>query len=225
MFSNLKEENETVTQENARSIALPKGWVPKTELGKAVAEGRITSMDQIIESGKKILEWQIYDVLLPDLKEEVIEVSSVQRMTGSGRKQAMRAVILIGNSNGFVGVGVGRGPETRDAIAKAIIDGKKHLIKVRLGCGSWEDSSSEPHSIPEQAIGGAGSAQLTLKPAPRGVGLVAGSVVKLVLSLAGVKDVWTFTKGRTRNKLNMARATVNALDSLNTKKSSKRLFE
>lgn len=223
----MKEENETVTQtqENARNIVLPKGWIPRTELGRMVADGRITSMDEIFDSGKKILEYQVFDVLLPDLKEQVIEVSSVQRMTGSGRKQAMRAVVLIGNSNGYVGVGVGRGPETRDAIAKGIVDAKKHVVRVRLGCGSWEDSSSEPHSIPEQAMGRAGSAQLTLKPAPRGVGLVAGSVVKLVLGLAGVKDVWTFTKGRTRNKLNMARAAVHALDSLNTKKVSKRLFE
>lgn len=220
-------ENETtVTQEKPEQrINLPKGWTPKTELGREVAEGKITSMDQIFDSGRRILEWQLIDVLLPDLKEEVIEVSSVQRMTGSGRKQAMRAVVLIGNNNGYAGIGVGKGPETRDAIAKSIIDAKKHLIRVKLGCGSWEDSSSEPHSVPEQATGRAGSALLVIKPAPRGVGLVAGGVVKLALGLAGVKDAWTFTKGRTRNKLNMARAAIDALDSLNTKVVTKRLYE
>ena len=224
MLSRLAQEQKTTTQENENKVNLPKGWTPRTELGRAVAEGRITSMNEIFDSGKKLLEWQVIDVLLPEMKEEVIEVSSVQRMTGSGRKQAMRAVVLIGNSNGFVGVGVGKGVETRDAIAKSIIDAKKNLIRVKLGCGSWEDSSSEPHSIPQQATGRAGSATLVIKSAPRGVGLVAGTIVKQVLRLAGVKDVWTFTKGRTRNKLNIARATVSALDSLNDKKSTKRLF-
>ncbi|NUN11852.1 30S ribosomal protein S5, partial [Candidatus Micrarchaeota archaeon] len=97
----------------------------------------------------------------------------------------------------------------------AIKDAKMHLIRVRLGSGSWEDSGSFSNSIVRNAVGKSGSTEIVLKPAPRGVGIVAGEVARKVLELAGVKDVWTFAKGRTRNVLNMVQATIHALDSMN----------
>ncbi len=190
-------------------------WTPKTEIGKKVVAGEITTIDQIWDSGKKILEPEIIDYLLPDLKDEVLEVSSTQRMTSCGRKQQMRAVVLLGNGAGYVAVGVGKAVETRDAIAEAIQDAKKHLVKIELGCGSWECGCGTPHSMTRRVKGQNGSTEITLKPAPRGVGLVAGEVSKKVLAFAGVKDSWSFAKGRTRNVLNMVLATLNALESLN----------
>ncbi len=193
-------------------------WVPKTELGRKVAAGQVASFDEIVAAGKPILETQIIDLLLPDLKEEVLNVSSTQRMTAYGRKQQMRAVIIVGNQRGYIGVGVGKAAEARDAIQEAITDAKKNIVKVNLGCGSWECGCGTPHSIPIKAFGKNSSTQIEIRPAPKGVGIVAGSVAKKVLEFVGVKDCWTFTKGRTRNVLNMVLATVNALNSLNQMK-------
>jgi small subunit ribosomal protein S5 len=190
-------------------------WIPKTELGKRVASGEITSIDSILEGGKKILEPEIVDLLLPDLREEVLQVTATQRMSASGRKQLMRAAVVLGNGAGYVGVGVGKSVEARDAIAEAVKEAKKNIMKAMLGCGSWECGCGTPHSILMQVSGKNGSTKIVLKPAPRGVGIVANEVAKKVLELAGVKDVWTFTKGRTRNILNMTLATVYALNSLN----------
>lgn len=190
-------------------------WVPRTSLGRKVQAGEVASFDQLLDSGAKILEPEIVDALLPDLKDEVIQISSTQRMTAYGRKQKMRAVVVMGSGSGFVSVGVGKAVETRDAIGEGIKDAKKNMVKVRLGCGSWECSCGTGHSISQTAVGRSSSTQITLKPAPRGVGIVANKTTKKVLELAGVKDAWTFAKGRTRNKLNMVLATLDALKHLN----------
>lgn len=190
-------------------------WIPKTTLGKKVKAGEITSIDEILASGQHILEPQVIDALLPDLREEVLEVESTQRMSAYGRKQQMRAVVILGNNNGYIAVGVGKALESRDAIGEAVKDAKKHLVRVQLGCGSWECGCGQRHSIARAARGQNSSTQIILKPAPRGVGVVANSTAKKVLELSGVKDVWTLTKGRTRNILNMVLAAINALDSLN----------
>ena len=94
-------------------------WIPKTQLGKQVKSGEITSIDQILDSGKKILESEIIDALLPDLKEEVLKIQSTQRMTPCGRKMQMQAIVALGNKRGYVAVGVGKGPDTRLAITEA----------------------------------------------------------------------------------------------------------
>ncbi|VVC72013.1 30S ribosomal protein S5 [uncultured archaeon] len=197
-------------------------WNPKTILGRKVKNGEITSLEQIRAMGRKSLEPQIIDYLLPDLREEVLDLSSMQRMTASGRKQQMRAVLVMGNGNGYVAVGTGKAPEARDAIAKAIVNAKKHVIHVSLGSGSWETQAKGTNSIPQTVMGRSGSLQLVLKPAPPGVGIVAGQVTRTVLRLAGVKDVWSFSKGRTRNVLNTVLATMDALDKRNNIKTGKR---
>ncbi|MBI4360653.1 30S ribosomal protein S5 [Candidatus Micrarchaeota archaeon] len=193
-------------------------WVPKTSLGKSVRAGEINSYDALLATQKPILEPEIIDVLLPDLIEDVLEIRSTQRMTSYGRKQQMRAVVLVGNKKGVLGVGIGKAAEVRDAIAEGVKDAKKHLICVPFGSGSWEDIAGLQNSLPTQVIGKSGSTTIVIKPAPRGVGLVAGKVSKQVLELAGLKDAWTFTKGRTRNVLNVVLATMDALDTLNHQK-------
>ncbi|HLD63225.1 MAG TPA: 30S ribosomal protein S5 [Candidatus Norongarragalinales archaeon] len=190
-------------------------WIPKTTLGKKVLAGEITSFDQVAEQNLKILEPEIIDVLVPDLADEVLQITSTQRMTAYGRKQQMRAVVILGNKRGFIGVGVGKGAETRDAIAKAVRDSKMNLTRIQLGCGSWECGCGSEHSIPLTVKGFSGSTEITIKPAPRGVGVVAGETARKVLEMAGIKDCWTFSKGRTRNILNAVLATVHALNSLN----------
>ncbi len=192
-----------------------KQWVPKTELGRKVAGGQITSIDEVFSSGQRVLEPQIIDALLPDLHEEVLEVTSTQRMTAYGRKQQMRAIIVMGSEKGYISVGVGKAAESRDAIGKAIQDAKKNMVKVPLGCSSWECGCGTNHSVTRTTVGKSSSTQIEIKPAPRGVGIVANETAKKVLELAGIKDVWTQTTGRTRNVLNMVLATVNALSKLN----------
>ena len=94
---------------------------------------------------------------------------------------------------------------------KAIRDAKLNIVPVRRGCGSWECRCGEPHSVPFTVVGKSGSVRVIIKPAPKGTGLVAGEVAKVVLRLAGIRDVWMDTFGETRTTVNFAKATVNAL--------------
>jgi small subunit ribosomal protein S5 len=190
-------------------------WEPKTQVGKKVKEGTITDIDYIIDNGLPLLEPEIVDALLPDLEEQVLDVSLVQRMHKSGRRARFRATAVVGNRNGFVGVGMGKSKEVGPAIRKAIAHAKLSLIKVRTGCGSWECGCGTAHSIPFAAKGSCGSVKVELLPAPRGVGLVAGNVAKAVLGLAGIKDIWTKTFGDTRTTYNFAIATFDSLNNLN----------
>lgn len=190
-------------------------WVPKTEIGRAVKEGRIKSIDEIFALGKPIMEPEIIDALLPNLKYELVGLSSTQRMTDSGRKQKFRAVVVVGDSTGYVGAGFGKAGEVRPALEIAIADAKARIVKVNLGCGAWECSCGGSHSLPARVRGHYGGVRITLKPAPRGTGLVGNPVVRTVLELGGIKDAWTKAEGRTRNVLNTALAVIDALDSLN----------
>jgi small subunit ribosomal protein S5 len=192
-------------------MAETEGWIPLTGLGKMVVSGQVTSIDQVLESGKPIKEVEIVDAFLPDLVDEVLDISMVQRMTDSGRRVKFRAVVVVGNRNGYIGFGQGKDAQVGNAITKAIKDAKLSIIKVNRGCGSWECGCNREHSIPIQVTGKAGSVRVTLKPAPQGIGLVTGDIAKKVLGLAGIRDVWGFSSGETRTTINFAKATFNAL--------------
>ncbi|MEB3851533.1 MAG: 30S ribosomal protein S5 [Desulfurococcales archaeon] len=176
-----------------------------------VKEGRITSIDEIFKMNMPILEPEIVDILLPDLKHEVIDVAIVQKMTDAGRITRFRAVVVVGNEDGYVGLGKGKARQFRFAIEKAVRNAKLNIVPVRRGCGSWECTCGEAHSVPFTVRGKSGSVEVILKPAPKGTGLVAGDVAKMVLRMAGIRDVWSFTRGETRTSYNFARATYLAL--------------
>ncbi|ACL11481.1 30S ribosomal protein S5P [Desulfurococcus amylolyticus 1221n] len=186
-------------------------WVPRTRVGKMVLEGKITSLKEVFDRNLPLLEPEIVDYLLPDLKYERIDTKIVQKMTDAGRRTRFLVVVVIGNENGFVGIGTGKAKQYVDALAKAIRNAKLNITPVRRGCGSWECRCGEPHSVPFTVRGKSGSVEVVLKPAPRGTGLVAGDVAKVVLRLAGLRDVWTESFGETRTTLNFAKAVVNAL--------------
>ncbi len=186
-------------------------WVPRTRLGKLVAEGKIKTMDEAIASGLPLKEPEIVDILLPELYDEVLDISMVQRMTDSGRRTKFRVTAVVGNKDGYVGVGVGKAAQVAPAIQKAVNNAKLNIFKVQRGCGSWECGCGTEHSIPCKVTGSSGSVRVTLIPGPKGLGLVAGEVARKVLEYAGVKDVWTFTKGKTKTTINFARATYEAL--------------
>jgi small subunit ribosomal protein S5 len=196
-------------------------WIPKTDIGRLVKSGQVTSVEEIFAMGKKILEHGIVDHLCPDMVEETLEVKSTQRMTDNGRKMQFRAVVLVGDRKGHFGIGAGKSEEVKPAIESAIKDAKRNVISVPFGCGSWESGSGFKNSIPISVQGRAGSVRVLLKPAPRGVGLAANEVVKKVLSAAGVKDIWSFSRGHTRTIYNTAMATADALEQLTTMRLSK----
>ncbi len=188
-------------------------WVPRTRVGRMVKEGYITSIEEIFQSCLTIKEPEIVDLLLPKLQEEVLAINLVQKQTDAGEKSRFRATVAVGNRAGFIGIGEGKTIEIGPAIRSAIIHAKLSIIPVRRGCGSWECTCHEPHSLPFKVHGKAGSVRIILKPAPRGVGLVTAKTPRIVLDLAGIKDVWSVTKGHTRSTVNFAKATYDALRS------------
>jgi len=186
-------------------------WEPKTALGRMVKEGKIRTIDEVFANNLLIKEPEIVDILLPGLKQELLNLNLVQRQTHAGERNQFQAVVAVGNEDGYVGVGIGKSRQVRQAIEKATREAKLNITPVRRGCGSWKCSCDEPHSVPFVVSGKSGSVEVTLIPAPKGVGLVAGDVAKVVLRLAGIKDVWTKTRGDTRTTLNFALAVFNAL--------------
>jgi small subunit ribosomal protein S5 len=201
-------------------------WAPKTQLGKDVKEHRVTSMNQIFNEGRSIQESEVIDALLPDLKNEIIEIINVQRMTKNNRKMKFRATAVVGDGKGHIGVGAGKDVEVRAAIDSAIIDAKGKVIPIIMGCGSWQCKCGTKHSLPFKATGRCGSVEVILRPAPRGLGIVASGPIKKALELAGVKDIWAFSRGRTRSRYNSVMAVYRALGSINKMKNlDKKLME
>ncbi|MCS7105214.1 MAG: 30S ribosomal protein S5 [Thermofilaceae archaeon] len=186
-------------------------WVPKTLTGKLVKEGRITSVNQIFEQNLPIREVEIVDALLPSLKHEIVSINLVQRQTDAGEVGQFQATVVVGNEDGYVGIGMGKSRQVRMAIEKAIVHAKLNLIPVKRGCGSWSCLCGEEHSLPFKVRGKVGSVEVVLLPAPRGLGIVASETAKVVLRLAGIQDVWTRTKGETRTPHNVAKVVYEAL--------------
>jgi small subunit ribosomal protein S5 len=204
-------------------------WIPKTSLGREVLEGKIKSIEEIFESGRRILEPEIVDKLVPNLKSELILIGGragkgggIERipiritasMHKSGRRFRVSAFAVVGNEDGLVGIGKGSSVEPRDAIEIAIKKAKLNLIKVKRGCGSWECGCKQEHSIPYKTEGKSGSVRVILLPAPNGVGLVASDEAKKILRLAGIKDIWVKTFGNTKMRINLITAIFNALKNL-----------
>jgi len=187
------------------------GWEPRTRLGRKVADDEITSMEQALEAGLPLKETEVVDQLLPGLEDEVLDINMVQRMTDSGRRVKFRCVVAVGNRDGYVGYAEGRDDQVGGAIQKAIGVAKLNIIDVSRGCGSWECGCGRPHTVALRTTGKAGSVEVELRPAPRGLGLAGGETVRHVLELAGIEDIWTRSSGNTRTTVNFAKATFNAL--------------
>jgi small subunit ribosomal protein S5 len=209
------------------------GWVPKTSLGKEVLKGKYKSLDDLFEKGEIILESEIVDYLLPELKQELIYIGgspgkgggirrtptrTTARMHKSGRRFKLTAVVVVGNEDGIVGVGKATSNEHRIAIEKAINQAKLNIIRVRRGCGSWECNCGGTHSIPFKTEGKVGSVRVKFFPTPTGVGVVADDETKKILRLAGIKDIWVKTYGKTSTRVNLASAVFEALKNLSRTK-------
>ncbi len=186
-------------------------WVPRTKLGMMVKQGLIYSYADILKNNYVVKEPEIVRALVPNLEYEVLEVRLVQKMTDSGRRTKFRALVVVGNRDGLIGVGTGKAKEVPSAINKALNNALLNLAPVKRGCGSWECGCGTNHSIAHVSKGSWGSVEVTLKPGPRGLGIVAGETAKKVIELAGVEDVWAIAFGETRTPISFAMATYDAL--------------
>lgn len=186
-------------------------WIPRTRLGRMVQEGRISSLEEIFIQGMKIRESMIVDILEPDLEQEVLNIDLIQKQTDAGEQSRFRALVVVGNLNGYVGLGSNKAKQVRTAIQKATVEAKMNLFPVKRGCGSWECGCGRSHTLPFKVSGKCGSVRVELLPAPRGVGLVAGETAKTILRLVGIQDCWTRTFGSTRTIPSFAYATYFAL--------------
>jgi len=187
------------------------GWTPKTQVGKLVQEGKITSLEEIYMQGQKVLEPEIIDVLLPNLQQKVLGIGLVQKQTDAGERSRFKAVVAVGDGQGYLGVGLGKASQVRTAIGKATAQAKLAVIPIRRGCGSWECGCSLPHSLPFKVQGKCGSVSVEMHPGPRGLGLVGGEFVKIILGLTGIRDCWTRTFGSTNTLTSIAYAIYDAL--------------
>ncbi|MGA2574135.1 MAG: 30S ribosomal protein S5 [Candidatus Methanomethylicaceae archaeon] len=186
-------------------------WIPRTTLGKQVLEGKITSIRDVFEQNVPIKEPEIVDALIPEIKNEVLDVNIVQKQTDAGEITKFKIGVVVGNGDGFIGIGIGKSKQMRFAIDKAVADGKLNLTPVKRGCGNWGCQCGNPHSLPYTVTGKSGSVTVTLIPAPKGIGLVGAAVAKTILTFAGIKDAWVVSRGETRTTINFAGAVYEAL--------------
>nr|QCI04999.1 ribosomal protein S5 [Callithamnion tetricum] len=139
-------------------------------------------------------------------EERVVQVKRVTKVVKGGKKLSFRAVIIVGNEKGQIGVGVGKASDVIGAVKKAVSDAKKHIINIPL---------TKSYSIPHPIYGIAGAAKIILRPSATGSGVIAGGATRTVLELAGIKNILAKQLG-SNNSLNNARATLNALSNLRT---------
>jgi small subunit ribosomal protein S5 len=204
-------------------------WKPKTKLGKMVANGQITNIVEALESDYKLMEAEIVDQL-EELDEEVILIGGTPgkgggkrrtvskrtcRMHKSGGRYSTKAMSVLGNRRNVIGLGEGDANDTRAAIEDANRKAKLNLIQVTQGCGSWECGCGTKHTVPFEVEGSSGSVTVTIKPAPKGIGLACSDELKKMFELAGYTDLWVNARGTTRTRENLMKAAFNALKKVN----------
>lgn len=226
----VKEIEEVIVEETKKRGSFEKeSWKPRTSLGIKVKNGEISGIDYALDQRVKILEPEIVDALLPNLATELLMVGQskgkfgggqkrifkqTQKKTAEGNKPKFATFAVIGNENGYVGMGYGKSKETVPAREKAIRQAKLNVIKIKRGCGNWRCGCGDPHTVPFKVSGKAGSVIMTLIPAPKGTGLIIEKECQKILKLAGIKDVWSKAEGQTRSKLNVLYACFAALENL-----------
>ena len=139
-------------------------------------------------------------------QERVVQIRRVTKVVKGGKRLSFRAILILGNENGEVGVGVGKASDVIGAVKKAVTDGKKNIVKVPI---------TRDNSIPHMIKGRAGAAKVIMRPSAPGSGVIAGGAVRTMLELAGVKNVLAKQLG-SNNPLNNARAASDAFLKLKT---------
>ena len=142
-----------------------------------------------------------------EFESKLLDLARVAHTRAGGKKLRFRAVIVMGNKQGLVGLGMASGANVQIAVEKATRLAKKHLIEVPI----------KEDTIPHEVYAKYSAAEVLLRPQRKGRGLVAGGTVRVICNLAGIKNISSKILGRTGNKLNNARATINALKKLKSK--------
>ena len=204
-------------------------WIPRTQLGKDVRTGKIKDIDEIFAEGRKIMEPEIVDLLINDLKTDSLFIGQAKGKFGGGKRRAFRqtqkktkesnvltfgVMAVVGDGHGHVGLGYGRASETLPAKEKAFRIAKLNITKIPRGCGSYNCSCDEEHSVLLTVEGKCSSVSVKLIPAPQGTGLVIGDEMKKILRVAGIKDVYSKCLGNTKTTFNTAKACMKALSKL-----------
>lgn len=141
---------------------------------------------------------------VPELEERVVYINRVSKVVKGGRRFALTALVVVGDRNGNVGIGMGKSQEVPSAIRKGVEDAKKNMFKVPL---------TEEKTVPHEMIGEFGAGRVLVKPAVPGTGVVAGGGARAVMELAGVTDVLTKSLG-SNNVINVVKATADALQNM-----------
>lgn len=204
------------------------GWKPKTELGRKVKNREILGIDEILDNSVRILEPEIVDTLIT-LENDLLLIGQskgkfgggarrifrqTQKKTKEGNKPKFSTTAIVGDKNGHIGIGYGSAKETVPAREKSLRKAKLNIFRIRRGCGSWQCGCGKPHSIPFTVTGKCGSVEIKFMPAPKGKGLCSAPDIAKILALAGISDIWTKTRGQTRNRLNFIYACEDALKQL-----------
>ena len=148
-----------------------------------------------------------------DLKDRVVAINRVTKVVKGGRTLSFAAIVVVGDENGYVGVGLGKAAETSEAIRKGKEDAKKHLIYV---------SRNEANSVHHDVLGLYGASSVLIKPAKEGTGVIAGGPVRAVMELAGIRNITTKSIG-SNNKRNVVNAAMEGLKELKTPEQVARL--
>jgi len=181
-----------------------------TKLGRLVKAGKVSSLEEVFLHSLVIKEHQIVDHFLGTaLKDDVVKITPVQKQTAAGQRTRFKVTIAVGDSNGHIGIGSKVASEVATAIRGAMILAKLNVVPVRRGY--WGNNVGLPHTVPVKLTGKCGSVRVRLVPAPRGTGLVASPASKKILTMAGVEDVYTSTRGHTKTLSNFSRAVYEAL--------------
>ncbi|KAK6110189.1 ribosomal protein S5 [Brugia pahangi] len=173
------------------TIDWDKPWIPVTKLGRLVKDGRVATIEEIYHRSIPILEYQIVDLLVPNLKEQVLKILPVQKEVRSGLRTRFRAFVAIGDKNGHVGLGMQCAKRVSTAIRLAIYRAKTAVVPVRRAY--WHTEHGLPHTIPCKIMVRYCDVRVTLYPAPRGTGVSAPPIVQKLLHLGGIQDCYTST--------------------------------
>merc|ERR1712187_793776 len=186
-------------------------WVPVTKLGRLVQEQHIGSIEDIYLHSLPIKEYQIVDQFFAPgtLKDDVMQIHPVQKMTSAGQRNRFVCHVLVGDTAGHIGLGSKCAKEVATAIRGGIIAAKLALIPVRRGY--WGGRIGLPHTVPLKVHGKCGSVRVRLIPAPRGSGVVGSPVCKKMLAFSGIADVFSASCGHTKTKGNFMAACFEAL--------------
>ncbi len=219
-IANSEEIVEAVHKKRAKKLLFDaniENWNPRTELGKKVKEGEIKSLDEIFIKNMKIIEPEIVDFFIKDINEKLMDTTKTSYVRMSGRKYNYRCAVLIGDGNKYLGFAVAKDKDRWTAAGKAARLARLNLVQIKKGCGSWECRCSNLHSIPFEVDGKTGASRITIRPAPLGVGLVVSEYIKPVFQFVNIQDVWSRGSGETATKINIIKATIEALKKTNTK--------